>query len=70
MEGPVLVRVSIPVVNTMTKSNLGRERFISAYMSTSQDITERSWDRNSSRKGTWWQELKTIEEHCLLACSL
>jgi hypothetical protein len=35
----------------------GKERVYLAYTSTTQFITERSQDRNSSRPGTWRREL-------------
>jgi hypothetical protein len=48
----VLVRVSIPGQNIMTKKQVGEERVYSAYISTSLFITERSQDWNSSRSGS------------------
>jgi hypothetical protein len=51
MEG-VLVRVSIPGQNIMTKKQVGEERVYSAYISTLLFITERSQDWNSSRSGS------------------
>jgi hypothetical protein len=48
-----LVRVSIPAQNTMTKKQIGEERFYSAYTSTWLFITKGSQDRNSHKIGTW-----------------
>jgi hypothetical protein len=45
----VLVGVSIPGQNIMTKKQIGEERIYSAYTSTWLFITERSQDWNSSR---------------------
>jgi len=53
----VLVRVSIPAQNIMTKKQIGEERVYSAYTSTLLFITKGSQDRNSHRAGTWRQEL-------------
>jgi hypothetical protein len=53
----VLVRVSIPAQNIMTKKQVGEERVYSAYSSTLLFITKGSQDRNSHRAGTWKQEL-------------
>jgi hypothetical protein len=47
----VLVRVSIPEQNIMTKKQVGEERVYSAYVSTLLFITERSQDWSSSRSG-------------------
>ena len=55
--GTVLVRVSIPGQNIMTKKQVGEERVDSAYISTLLFITKGSQDRNSLRAGTWRQEL-------------
>ena len=41
----------------MTKKQVGEERVYSAYISTLLFITKGSQDRNSSRAGTWRQEL-------------
>ena len=41
----------------MTKKQVGEEMVYLAYTSTSLFITEGSQDRNSSRAGTWRQEL-------------
>jgi hypothetical protein len=53
----VLVRVSIPAQNVMTKKQVGEERVNSAYTSMLLFITKGSQDRNSHRTGTWRQEL-------------
>jgi hypothetical protein len=55
--GAVLVRVSIPAQNIMTKKEVGEERVYSAYTSTLLFSTKGSQDRNSHRAGTWRQEL-------------
>jgi hypothetical protein len=52
----VLVRVSIPAQNIMSKKQVGEERVYLAYTSTLLFIT-RSQDWNSSMSGTWRQEL-------------
>jgi hypothetical protein len=51
-EGGVLVRVSIPGQNIMTKKQVGEERIYSAYTSTLLFITKGSQDWNSSRSGS------------------
>ena len=43
--------------NIMTKMQVGEERVYSAYTSTLMFITKGSQDWNSSRTGTWRQEL-------------
>jgi hypothetical protein len=48
----VLVRVSIPGQNIMTKKQVGEERVYSAYISTLLFITEGSQEWNSSRSGS------------------
>jgi hypothetical protein len=48
----VLVRVSIPAQNIMTKKQVGEERVYSAYISTLLFITKESQDWNSSRSGS------------------
>jgi hypothetical protein len=48
----VLVRVSIPGQNIMTKKQVGEERDYSAYISTLLLITKESQDWNSSRAGS------------------
>jgi len=53
----VLVRVSIPAQNIMTKKQYGEEIVYSAYTSTLLFITKGSQDWNSHRAGTWRQEL-------------
>ena len=52
-----LSQVSIAVINTMTRSNLGKEEFIRPMYPRSQSA-EGSQGRNSSRAGIWGQELK------------
>jgi hypothetical protein len=52
LKGDVLVRVSIPAQNIMTKKQVGEERVYSAYTSTLQFITKGSQDWNSSRSGS------------------
>jgi hypothetical protein len=47
----VLVRVSIPGQNIMTKKQVGGERVYSAYTSTLGSITKGSQDWNSNRLG-------------------
>jgi hypothetical protein len=47
----VLVRVSIPAKNIITKKQVGEERVYSAYTSTLLLITKGSQDWNSSRPG-------------------
>jgi hypothetical protein len=49
--GIVLVRVSIPAQNIMTKEQVGKEWVYSAYISTLLLITKGSQDWNSSRSG-------------------
>jgi hypothetical protein len=49
------------MINTMTKKQVGEGRVYSAYTSTSLFITKGSQDRNSSRAGTWSQELEVME---------
>jgi hypothetical protein len=51
----VLVKVSIPAQNIMTKKQVGEERVYSASASTFLLITKGSQDRNSHRRGTWRQ---------------
>jgi hypothetical protein len=46
--------LSIAVIKTMTKGNLGREVYFFLQL---KSFIEGSWDRNSSRTGTWRQEL-------------
>jgi hypothetical protein len=53
----VLVRISIPAQNIMTKKQIGEERVYLAYTSTLLLITKGSQDWNSHRIGTWRQEL-------------
>jgi hypothetical protein len=53
----VLVRVCIPAQNIMTKKQIWEERVYSAYTSTLLFITKGRQDWNSSRAGTWRQEL-------------
>jgi hypothetical protein len=53
---PVLVRVSTPAQNTMTKKPAGEGRVYSAYTSTLLFI-KRSQYWNSHRVGTWRQRL-------------
>jgi hypothetical protein len=48
----VLVRVSIPGQNIMTKKQVGEERVYSAYISTLLFITKGSQDWNSNRSGS------------------
>jgi hypothetical protein len=48
----VLVRVSIPGQNIMTKKQVGEERVYSAYISKLLFITKGSQDWNSSRSGS------------------
>ena len=43
--------------NTMTKKQVGEERIYLTYTSALLFITEGSQDRNSSRAGSWRQEL-------------
>jgi hypothetical protein len=52
----VLVRVSIPAQNIMTKKQVGEERVYTAYTSALLFITKGSQDWNSHRAGTWRQE--------------
>lgn len=51
-EGQCL-RVPISLINTVTKSSLGRTGFISSYSSTSLSIAKGSGVMNSNRPGTW-----------------
>ena len=53
----VLVRISIPEQNIMTKKQVGEERAYSAYTCTLLFITKGSQDRSSHKAGTWRQEL-------------
>jgi hypothetical protein len=53
----VLVRVSIPAQNIMTKKQVVEERVYSAYTSMLLFIIEGSQDRNSHREGTRRQDL-------------
>jgi hypothetical protein len=48
-KGFVLVRVSIPAQNVITKKQVGEERVYSAYNSSLLFITKGSQDWNSSR---------------------
>jgi hypothetical protein len=48
----VLVRVSIPAQNIMTKKQVGEERVYLAYTSILLFITKGSQDWNSSRSGS------------------
>jgi hypothetical protein len=48
----VLVRVSIPAQNIMTKKQVGEERVYSAYTSILLFITKGSQDWNSSKSGS------------------
>jgi hypothetical protein len=48
----VLVRVSLPAENIMTKKQVGEERVYSAYTSTLLFITKGSQDWNSGRSGS------------------
>jgi hypothetical protein len=49
----VLVRVSIPAQNIMTKKQVGEEKVYSSYISTLLFITKGSQNWNSHRAGTW-----------------
>lgn len=50
MEMPtVLLFVSIAVINTMTKSDLRKERICLTHTSTSQSVIEGSWNKASIR---------------------
>jgi len=53
----VLVRVSIPAQNIMTKKQIRQERVYSAYTSTLLFNTKGSKDRSSHWAGAWGQEL-------------
>jgi hypothetical protein len=53
----------------MIKSKLGRKGCLFVYTSITLFIRG-SQDRNSSRAGTWRQELRPWKEYCLLVCSL
>jgi hypothetical protein len=53
----VLVRISIPAQNIMTKKQVGKERVYSAYTPTLLFIIKGSEDWNSHRARTWRQEL-------------
>jgi hypothetical protein len=48
----VLVRVSIPAQNIMTKKQVGEERVYSIYTSTLLFITKGNQNWNSHREGT------------------
>jgi hypothetical protein len=50
------LRVTIGVINTMTKTRWGKRAY-SAYSCTSQLPIEGSQDRNSNRAEIWMQEL-------------
>jgi len=69
----VLVRVSIPAQNIMTKKQVGEERVYSAYTSTLLFTAKRSQDWNSSRSGSksWWKGRggMLLTGLLLLACS-
>jgi hypothetical protein len=52
-----LTRVSIVATKHSNEMKVGEERVYLAYMSTALFIPEGSQDRNSSRAGTWRQEL-------------
>jgi hypothetical protein len=52
----VLVRVSIPAQNIMTKKQVGEKRIYSAYTFTLLFITKGSQDRNFHWIGAWRQE--------------
>jgi len=78
----VLVSVSIPAQNILTKKQVGEEKVYSSYTSTLLFITKGSQDRNSHRVGSWSQEwtshrrmlltglLPLASSACLLACFL
>jgi hypothetical protein len=53
----VLVRVTIAVMKHHDQNQVGEEKVYSIYTSTSQLIIKGSQNRNSSRAGTWRQEL-------------
>jgi hypothetical protein len=55
--GSVLVRVSIPAQNIMSKKQVAKERVYSAYTSMLLIISKGSQDKNSQRAETWRQEL-------------
>jgi hypothetical protein len=55
--GCVLITVSIASTKHHDQKSVGKERVYLAYTSRSQSITGGSQDRNSSRAGTWRQEL-------------
>lgn len=62
---PILLCFSVAVTSAMTKSNLGRRRFLSSYTSSCQNTTEgirgRNWRRSRG---------KNAEDSFLLVCSI
>ena len=54
---------SLALINTMTRSNLEKKKFISA--ERLQSVIEGNWDRDPHRT-----EAEAVEGCCLLACSL
>jgi hypothetical protein len=67
----ILVRVSIPAQNIMTKKQAGEERVYSAYTSTLLFITKGSQDWNSNKVGRNLEagaDAEAIVGCCLLAC--
>jgi len=62
----VLVRVSIPAQNIMTKKQVGEERVYSAYTSSLLFITKGSQDWNSGQEAE--TDAEAMEGCFLLAC--
>jgi hypothetical protein len=66
----VLVRVSIPVQNVMTKKQAGKERVYSAYTSMLLFVTKGSQDCNSlqARNLEAGADAEAMDGCCLLDC--
>lgn len=58
--------LSVAMINTVTKNNLGEERVYLSCIPKSQSVIQRNQCRNLGA-GT---EVETMEELCLLACSV
>lgn len=59
--------LSVTVLNTMTKSNLGKERVILASISRSHTVHS---GEKSSKKKKQNKKTENTDKHCLQACSL
>lgn len=69
---PCLSSVSVPVVNTTTKSNMGRKGLVSVYnphvihAPSLRDVSAKTQGRNLKAR----MEAEAIDDYFLLACSL